>query len=98
MAFWDYNKACQLIDSVTDRGEDANIDNSERLISALAGCFLVFSGVNSLFSKPGNGLALVLLGSGLIYRGTSGYCPVKDKLMAKTDQHTDEDEQQDTGK
>ena len=92
MAFWDNNKACQLINSVIDRDEHANIDDSERLISALAGCFLVFSGVNNLFSKPGNGLALVLLGSGLIYRGTSGYCPVKEKFSISKDQSTTESE------
>ena len=57
-----------------------NIANSERLLSVAAGAFVFYSGIVSLFKTPLTALAEVTVGSALILRGATGYCPVKDTL------------------
>lgn len=61
-------------------GERRNISRSERMISSAFGAFMLYHGIKDLFHKPANGVWELILGAGLIYRGTSGYCAVKESL------------------
>jgi uncharacterized membrane protein len=60
---------------------DSNISETERLASLIGGGALALYGL-SRRSLPG--LALALLGGGLIYRGATRHCPVYDKLGINT--------------
>ncbi|MEJ6980778.1 DUF2892 domain-containing protein [Pedobacter sp. P351] len=69
-----------LNSSILQENENANVGTSERIISVGAGAFIALKGISNIFSHPL--LALTELGSGglLLYRGLTGYCPVKDKF------------------
>ena len=77
-----------LIDSVSDtfnssvlqQNPNANVEQTERIISIGTGAFIALKGITNVFSHPF--LALVELGVGgaLLYRGLTGYCPMKEKL------------------
>lgn len=60
-----------------------NVGNNERIISAALGAFLLSSGINNLFKSPVSALVKTALGGMLLYRGTSGHCPVYSS-MGKT--------------
>ncbi|MCX2576294.1 YgaP family membrane protein [Pedobacter sandarakinus] len=55
-----------------------NVSRSERVLSGAVGGYLLFKGITSLFSHPVMGLTGAAIGAGLLYRGLTGYCPVKD--------------------
>lgn len=55
-----------------------NISTSERWLSGAAGTYLLFKGITSIFSHPVIGLTGATIGAGLLYRGLTGYCPVKE--------------------
>lgn len=52
----------------------ANVGDSERLLSMGVGGFLAGWGLRRLFS--GSGLLAAAAGGALIYRGVTGYCPL----------------------
>jgi len=62
-----------------------NISRSERWLSGAAGTYLLFKGITSIFSHPVIGLTGAAIGAGLLYRGITGYCPVKDLQELKED-------------
>ena len=53
-----------------------NVGNNERIISAALGAFLLSSGLSNLIKHPVGALVKTALGGALLYRGTSGHCPV----------------------
>jgi len=64
---------------------DINVGNVERYASAIGGTLLAVQGL-----RRGNfgGLALALIGGGLIYRGVTGHCTTYDALNIDTsDKH-----------
>lgn len=58
----------------------ANIENSERIISMAAGAFIFFRGLSNIFSHPFIALAEVVVGGGLIRRGVTGHCALKESF------------------
>lgn len=62
-----------------------NMDKSEKIVSVGAGAFILLKGLSNIVSKPALGIAELAIGGGLIYRGLSGHCPVKDIIEKKED-------------
>ncbi len=61
-----------------------NMDKSEKVVSVGAGAFIFLKGISNIISNPILAVAEVAIGGGLIYRGITGYCPVKE-LLEKED-------------
>lgn len=57
---------------------DRNVSRTGRIVSAIAGGLLVLHGM-----RKGKKFSEIPLGSFLLFRGVSGYCPVNDKLLGK---------------
>ena len=53
-----------------------NVGPTERIISATIGTWLLKSGLSNITKSPVSALTKTILGGLLIYRGTSGNCPV----------------------
>lgn len=67
-----------------------NVGTNERILSAAAGAFLLSSGLSGLFRSPISGLVKTALGGYLLYRGSSGHCPVYASMgKTKGVGHTD---------
>src|SRR5687768_2267604 len=54
---------------------DKNVSRTERIISAVAGSLLMIHGI-----KSGRKISELPLGSFLLFRGATGYCPVKQSV------------------
>jgi len=82
-------KTKEILDDVKERLREANdnrnIANSERLLSVAAGAFVLYTGITRMFKTPLASLAEVTVGSALILRGATGYCPVKDSVCPNRD-------------
>lgn len=74
-----------MVGSVLYPQEFQNISKSERIVSTAFGAFMVWRGLKDLFHKPSNSVWELILGAGLIYRGTTGYCALKDTLESARD-------------
>ncbi|MCW8311823.1 YgaP family membrane protein [Sphingobacterium thalpophilum] len=59
---------------------EENIGTSERVLSVIAGGFILGMGVKKLFKSPLTGFSGLTLGGALIYRGVTGHCDVKKAL------------------
>ena len=57
---------------------DQNVSRTGRIISALAGGLLLLHGM-----RKGKKFSEIPLGSFLLFRGVTGYCPVNDKVLGK---------------
>jgi uncharacterized membrane protein len=57
---------------------DQNVSRTGRIISALAGGLLLLHGM-----RRGKKFSEIPLGSYLLFRGATGYCPVNDKVLGK---------------
>lgn len=55
-----------------------NVSRTERWLSGATGTYLLFKGITSIFSHPVIGLTGAAIGAGLLYRGITGYCPMRD--------------------
>jgi len=55
-----------------------NVSKSERWLSGAAGTYLLYKGLTSLFSHPVIALTGAAVCAGLLYRGITGYCPMRD--------------------
>lgn len=55
-----------------------NTSRSERILSGIVGSYLLFKGITSVFSHPVIGVTGAAVGAGLLYRGLTGYCPMRD--------------------
>ncbi|MGV3508510.1 MAG: SRPBCC family protein [Sphingobacteriaceae bacterium] len=64
------------------RDEDINLNTPERIFSVVAGSFLLYSGIKSLFRSPLTGVSKLVAAGTLLSRGASGYCPIYDQLGA----------------
>ncbi|GAA4179701.1 hypothetical protein D3C87_1107300 [compost metagenome] len=62
---------------------EENIGASERVLSVIAGGFILGLGVKKIFKSPLAGLSGLTLGGTLIYRGVTGHCDVKKLLEDK---------------
>jgi len=62
---------------------DINVGDNERILSALGGAAFVLYGLKR---RSPAGLALALLGGGLVYRGVTGHCNVYEALDVNTAQ------------
>lgn len=61
-----------------------NIDNGERAISILAGGYLIYKSFRNLAEHPLLALQGAAAGGLLLYRGTTGVCPLYKKLEIDT--------------
>ena len=63
--------------SLMQYNPDANVSMSERYLSLGTGAFITLKGITNIFSHPLIALTELGLGGALMYRGVTGYCPVK---------------------
>ncbi|MDF2478969.1 MAG: hypothetical protein K0S24_4452 [Sphingobacterium sp.] len=68
---------------VKDDCIEENIGTSERVLSVIAGGFILGLGVKKILKSPLTGLSGLTLGGTLIYRGVTGHCDVKKILENK---------------
>lgn len=61
-----------------------NIDNSERAISILGGGFLIYKSLKNIVDHPIIAVQGLAAGGLLLYRGTTGVCPLYQKLDIDT--------------
>jgi uncharacterized membrane protein len=67
--------------NVPERGTNIiNVDSEERILSAGVGGYLLAAGFRNLTRKPIRGLLQTAIGGYLLYRGSSGNCPVYTSL------------------
>jgi uncharacterized membrane protein len=69
--------------SIQPTGKE-NIDQGERIVSVLAGSYLLYKSFKNLTSHPLLGLQGLAAGGYMIYRGATGVCPVYEKLGKDT--------------
>lgn len=74
------NTTDKVIGSILYPGTYSNIQDSERIVSAAFGAFMLWKGVGDIFSKPSNAVWELIIGGALVYRGATGYCAVKDNI------------------
>ncbi|MBC8053359.1 MAG: DUF2892 domain-containing protein [Sphingobacteriaceae bacterium] len=69
-----------LNNSILQESAYANVGQTERIISVGAGAFIALKGITNVFSHPFLAITELGLGTALLYRGLTGYCPVKEKM------------------
>jgi uncharacterized membrane protein len=67
-----------VFNSHSTPGTVCNVNNTERVISLVAGALLTYYGLKKKHSLLGKGLSMA--GGLLITRGSSGYCPVNSMI------------------
>jgi uncharacterized membrane protein len=68
-----------------------NVSKSERWLSGAAGTYLLYKGLTSLFSHPVIALTGAAVGAGLLYRGITGYCPMRDLAEQKKEKDLEDE-------
>lgn len=63
--------------SLMQNNPNANVEMSERMVSLGTGAFITLKGITNIFSHPMLALSELAIGGTLLYRGVTGYCPVK---------------------
>ena len=63
-----------------------NVGASERIASAIAGGFLISTGILNIKKRPAIGIASALAGGFLLFRGSTGYCAVNNAIGRDTSQ------------
>lgn len=72
--------------NVPERGTNIiNVDWQERVLSAGVGGYLFAAGLRNLTKKPIKGLLQTAIGGFLLYRGSSGNCPVYTSIGKSSD-------------
>ena len=61
-----------------------NISKTEKILSISLGGRLLMFGTENIKKKPFPSIVKILLGSFLLYRGYSGYCPANNALGLNT--------------
>lgn len=78
-----------VIDKVKDKleksCENSNLGKSERVLSVVAGGFIMGSAIRKVVKHPIRGFTSLSLGGALVWRGISGRCPVKE-IITNDDQ------------
>ncbi len=72
-----FNKAKEKIDEACAHGE---ISDSERMLSVVAGGFILAFSIKRVFKSPLTAISGLTLGSALLTRGITGNCPIKGAL------------------
>ncbi|PRD47063.1 YgaP-like transmembrane domain [Sphingobacterium haloxyli] len=67
------------LDDVCEHGK---IASSERMLSVIAGGFILGYGIKKILKNPLRAISGVTLGSALVMRGLTGKCPVKGAVEA----------------
>ena len=67
--------------------EKPNISQTERNISLVAGSFILWKSIKNIFSHPMLAVHGAAIGGLLIYRGTTGVCPLYKKLGKDTSEN-----------
>lgn len=70
----------KVIGTILYADDPKNISRSERIMSAAFGTFMFWRGAKDVFSDPTNAVWELIIGGTLLYRGATGFCPLKDKL------------------
>ncbi|MFD1770173.1 YgaP family membrane protein [Sphingobacterium suaedae] len=70
-------------DKIDEACEQGEISNSERLLSVIAGGFILGFSAKRLVRHPLGALSGLTLGGALVARGITGKCPVKGALEAE---------------
>src|SRR4028119_1301587 len=63
-----------------------NVGPSERIASAIAGGFLISTGILNIKKRPAMSIASALSGGFLLFRGSTGYCSVNNVIGRDTSQ------------
>ncbi len=79
------NKVKSKLDESCDYG---NVGTSERILSVIAGGFILGMGAKKLLSSPFTALSGITLGGALIVRGVTGSCPIKEAVEGKQPEAT----------
>lgn len=58
------------------QSNDQNVNMPERILSILGGAFVMYKGLKQLKDKPLIAFQEAMVGSILLYRGATGYCPI----------------------
>ncbi len=67
-------------EKIQESCETGNVGTSERILSVIAGGFILGLGAKRLLKSPITALTGITLGGGLVMRGITGNCPVKETL------------------
>lgn len=70
---------------------DGNVGTSERILSVVAGGFILGIGIKQIIKRPMAAVTGVSLGGMLLYRGITGHCAIKtaiDKIANEEDKVT----------
>lgn len=78
-----------LKESLLQDNENANVEQSERILSLAAGSFVFIKGIGNLFSHPTLALGELIVGGMLVHRGVTGYCAVKQLAEGPSMQQPD---------
>ena len=65
-----------------------NVGSTERIASVIGGSLMTIYGITH--AKSPVGAAIGLIGGALLFRGTTGYCPVNDAIGLNTAEKTAE--------
>lgn len=65
---------------IEEECENGKIETSERILSVVAGGFILGVGVRYLIKHPLTALSGLSLGGALVYRGVTGKCAVKKAI------------------
>lgn len=80
------------IDKVKTRLEESceygNVGTSERILSVIAGGFIIGMGARKLFKNPITAFSGITLGGALVLRGVIGSCPIKEAIEEKKPEAT----------
>lgn len=74
------DKVLTSFDKLRNMKLDKNVGKTERIISGVAGTLLVLHGL-----KKGKKMSEMSLGSFLLFRGATGYCPVTEAISGSGD-------------
>ncbi len=83
------NLTNSLEGSVLQYNENPNVGKTERIISVGTGAFIALKGITNLFSSPLLALTELTIGGGLLYRGITGYCSIKERIDGDDEGYND---------
>ena len=67
-------------EKIEESCEGGNVGTSERILSVIAGGFILGLGAKRLLKNPITAITGITLGGGLVMRGLTGNCPVKKSI------------------
>lgn len=78
------NKTFEILkDRLDSKCADGNVGGTERVLSVVAGGFILGVGVKNLFRSPLTSFSGIALGGSLIYRGVTGQCKLTSALNSE---------------